>query len=71
MLLEPDQIAHTQSMVAKRGPQANVHTPMYMYVKKSFRTLHSRIQIDPAIMDAIGQHTFLGGLMYGTWKVHH
>ena len=30
-LLEPDQISHTQSMVAKRSriDQANVHTPIY------------------------------------------
>ena len=29
-LLEPDQISHTQSMVAKRGltNRANVHTPV-------------------------------------------
>ena len=30
-LLEPDQISHTQSVVAKRGltNQANVHTPTF------------------------------------------
>ena len=30
-LLEPDQISHTQSMVAKRGltNRANVHTPIW------------------------------------------
>ena len=30
-LLEPDQISHTQSMVAKRGltNQANIHTHMW------------------------------------------
>ena len=51
------QISHTQSVVAKRGRtnRANVHTP---YVKKSFKTQHGRIPIDPAILAAIG-HRFI------------
>ena len=57
-LLEPDQISHTQSMVAKRGRTnwANIHTPTD--VKKSYKTQHGRIQIDPAILPAIG-HRFI------------
>ena len=53
-LLEPDQISHTQSMVANRGctNQANVHTPM----GKS-RLKHSTA-IDPTIFAAIG-HRFM------------
>ena len=49
---EPDQIFHTQSMVAKRGltNQANVDP----YVKKSFKTQRDRI--NPAIFAAIGHH---------------
>ena len=45
-LLEPDQISHTQSMVAKNDSQigTNVH-----HVKKSLKTQHDRIPIDPAI----------------------
>ena len=56
-LLEPDQISHTQSMVAKRGltNRANVHTH---YVKKLFKTQHGGIAIDPAILAAIG-HRFI------------
>ena len=55
--LEPDQISHVQSMVAKRGltDRANVHTPLW---KKSFKTQHGRIRIDPAILPAIG-HRFI------------
>ena len=51
-LMEPDQISHTQSMVAKRGclNWGNVHTP---YAKKSFKTEHGRIPIDQAIWAAI------------------
>ena len=35
-LLEPDQISHTQSMVAKRGHtnQANVHTPTCVWKRR-------------------------------------
>ena len=42
-LLEPDQISHTQRMVAKRSltNRANVDTP---YVKKSFKTQHAEFQ---------------------------
>ena len=52
--LEPDQISHTQSMVAKRTltDRPNVH------VKKSFKTPRGRIPIDPAILAAIG-HRFI------------
>ena len=66
-LLEPDQISHTQSMVAKRGPtnranvyivSVHVHVYMCMYVKTSFKTQHSRSPIDPAILPAIG-HRFI------------
>ena len=36
--LEPDQISHTQSMVAKRG-----HTNRsYSYAKRSFKTINLR-----------------------------
>ena len=57
-LLEPDQISHTQSMVAKRGliNPTNVHTPSF--VNKSFKTQHGRVPIDSAILAAIG-HRFL------------
>ena len=56
MLLEPDQIFCTQTMVAYRGlaNRANDHTP---YVKKLFKSQHGRIPIDPAILAAIG-HRF-------------
>ena len=48
-LLEPDQISHTQSLVAKRGltNQANVHTPV---CKSCLKTQHGRNPIDPAIL---------------------
>ena len=44
-------------MVAKRGRtnRANVHTPD---VKKSFKTQHGRIPINPATLAAIG-HRFI------------
>ena len=56
-LLEPDQIPHTQSMVAKRGltNRATVHTP---FVRKSSKTQRGRIPIDPAGLAAIG-HRFI------------
>ena len=62
--LEPDQISHIQSMVAKRGltNQANVHTPM---MNKCYKTQHGRILIDPAIMAAIGV-SWPSGLAYRT-----
>ena len=53
-LLEPDQISHTQSTVAKRG-LTNVHTPCEKVV---YKTQHRRIPIDPAISDVIG-HRFI------------
>ena len=56
-LLEPDQISHTQSMVAKRGYKSGKHS--YPYVTKLFRTQHGRIPIDPAILAAI-RHSFVG-----------
>ena len=48
-LLEPDQISHTQSMVANRGltNRANVHTPMW-------KIQYGRIPVDPAVLAAIG-----------------
>ena len=50
-LLEPDQISHTQSMVAikVRGKRS------YPDVKTWFKTQHDRIPIDSAILAAIGQ----------------
>ena len=59
-LFEPDQICHTQNMVAKSGciNQANVHTH---YVEKAFKTQHDRIPIDPAILAASG-HRFIAFL---------
>ena len=49
-----------KSMVAKRGHTnlANVHTPIW---KKSFKTQHGRIPIDPVILAAIG-HRFIAPL---------
>ena len=47
-LLEPHQISYTQGR----------HSCPYMYVKKSFKTQHSRIPIDPAILAAI-RHRFI------------
>ena len=52
-LLEPDQISHTQSMVAKKSGKRSCP-----YVKKLFETQHGRIPIDPAILAAIG-HRFI------------
>ena len=49
-LLEPDQISHTQSMVAKRGRKSGKRS--YPYVKKSFKTQSGGIPIDPAIFIA-------------------
>ena len=51
------KISHTQSMVAKRGltNRENVHTPMW---KEPFKTQHSRMSINPAILAAIG-HRFM------------
>ena len=64
-LLEPDQICHTHSMVAKRGRtnRAYVHIPKW---KKSFKTQHSRIPMDPAILAAIGR--FIANLKILTHK---
>ena len=57
-LLEPDQISHTQSMLAKERPQ-KPGKPSHPYVKKGhFKTQHDRIPIDPAILAAIG-HGFI------------
>ena len=55
-LLEPDQISHRQSMVAKRGltNRANVHTPK----RKSHLKQYRRNPINPAILAAIG-HRFI------------
>ena len=55
-LLEPDQMPHIQSMVAKRPHKSGKRS--YPYVKKSFKTQHGRIPIDPAILAAIG-HRFI------------
>ena len=58
LLLEPDQLSHTQSMVdTSRGctNRANVRTPLPRFEKK---TQHGRIPIDPAILAAIG-HRFI------------
>ena len=53
-LLEPDQISHTQSMVAKGGliNRANAHT--CTHVKHLLKKQHGRIPIDLAILAAIG-----------------
>ena len=57
---EPDQISHTQSMVAKRS-----RTSRATDVKKSFKT-QRRIPIDPALLAAIG-HPFIATKNAGAW----
>ena len=55
-LLEPDQISHTQSMVAKRGltNRANVHIPLHVCEKVVSK--HGSIPINPATLAASGHH---------------
>ena len=64
-LLEPEQILHTQSTVAKRG----LIKRSYPYVKKLFNTQHGRIPIDPEILAAIG-HRFIATKKRGkNWRL--
>ena len=55
--MEPDHSSHTQNMVAQRGHIISGKRS-HPYVKKSFKTQHGRIPIDPAILSAIG-HRFI------------
>ena len=72
-LLEPNQISYTQStctMVAKRCPHISGKRS-YPYVKKSFKTQRSRIQIHPVIWAAIGQQNIIQNADTRVWSNAH